>query len=175
MEEHIVRWLRDNDALVCIAGGVVLVVGAVRDWDWLCDPVGKAPYAVLARNASPFRLSLRVRARRVRCSGTRTRAVREGGNARGDAATFGCIARRQAYFSVKRLEAARKPSTTGRAHSSPASDQSFPSKKTNGPYAFVRAAGPLRIESRQKLLAGFRSETTPNYLTLKPNWWHWSQ
>lgn len=41
MEEHIVRWLRDNDALVCIAGGVVLVVGSVRDWDWLCDPVGK--------------------------------------------------------------------------------------------------------------------------------------
>lgn len=29
MEEHIVRWLRDNDALVCIAGGVVLVACGV--------------------------------------------------------------------------------------------------------------------------------------------------
>lgn len=55
MEEHIVRWLRDNDALVCIAGGVVLVVGSVRDWDWLCDPVGK-PHMPFSRGT--LRLSV---------------------------------------------------------------------------------------------------------------------
>ena len=32
--------------LIWILIGILLVVGLVRDWDWLCDPTGK-PHALL--------------------------------------------------------------------------------------------------------------------------------
>ncbi len=32
--------------LIWIPTGILLVVGSVRDWDWLCDPTGK-PHATL--------------------------------------------------------------------------------------------------------------------------------
>ena len=32
--------------LIWIPVGILLVVGSVRDWDWLCDPTGK-PHAPL--------------------------------------------------------------------------------------------------------------------------------
>ena len=39
-------FIGENRGFVCIAAGALFVMGAVRNWCWLCDPVGK-PYAHL--------------------------------------------------------------------------------------------------------------------------------
>lgn len=39
-------FIGEKRGFVCIAAGALFVMGAVRNWCWLCDPVGK-PYAHL--------------------------------------------------------------------------------------------------------------------------------
>ena len=34
---------------IWIAFGVLLIVGAIQNWDWLCDPVGKPDFALKSR------------------------------------------------------------------------------------------------------------------------------
>ena len=38
--EGIILFLQSRWEIIQIVIGVVCVIGAVRDWDWLCDPAG---------------------------------------------------------------------------------------------------------------------------------------
>ena len=40
VEKLFVEW---ND-VICLLFGSLCIIGAIRDWDWLCDPTGK-PHA----------------------------------------------------------------------------------------------------------------------------------
>lgn len=43
-DEKIVAFLQEHWQLVTLAVGVVIFIGAIRNWSWLCDPTG-APYS----------------------------------------------------------------------------------------------------------------------------------
>ena len=42
VEKLFVEW---ND-VICLLFGSLCIIGAIRDWNWLCDPTGK-PHAPL--------------------------------------------------------------------------------------------------------------------------------
>ena len=44
--ERLGSWKMSKWDIVAAAFGLLLIVGSVRNWNWLCDPTG-APYAYL--------------------------------------------------------------------------------------------------------------------------------
>lgn len=42
-DTQITAFLQENWYFVALVVGVVVLVGAIMNWDWLCDPAGK-PY-----------------------------------------------------------------------------------------------------------------------------------
>lgn len=38
--EKIMAFLQEHWQLVILAVGVLLLIGAIRNWNWLCDPTG---------------------------------------------------------------------------------------------------------------------------------------
>ena len=45
VEKLFVEW---ND-VICLLFGSLCILGAIRDWDWLCDPTGKPHAPLLTR------------------------------------------------------------------------------------------------------------------------------
>ena len=43
-DEKMTAFLQENWQFVTLAVGVVLLIGAIRNWNWLCDPTG-APHS----------------------------------------------------------------------------------------------------------------------------------
>lgn len=47
MMKEVDSWLShffaENNDVLCLLTGVLLIIGAWKNWNWLCDPVGK-PY-----------------------------------------------------------------------------------------------------------------------------------
>ena len=39
--EQITAFLQEHWYFVTLAAGVVFLMGAIRNWNWLCDPTGK--------------------------------------------------------------------------------------------------------------------------------------
>ena len=39
--EQITAFLQEHWYFVTLAAGVVFLIGAIRNWNWLCDPTGK--------------------------------------------------------------------------------------------------------------------------------------
>ncbi len=39
--ENITAFLQDNYNIVMLVIGVLLLIGAILNWNWLCDPTGK--------------------------------------------------------------------------------------------------------------------------------------
>lgn len=39
--EQITAFLQKNDTAITLIIGVVLLIGAIKNWNWLCDPTGK--------------------------------------------------------------------------------------------------------------------------------------
>lgn len=39
--EKITAFLQKNDNAVTLIIGIVLLIGAIMNWNWLCDPTGK--------------------------------------------------------------------------------------------------------------------------------------
>lgn len=39
--EKITAFLQKNDSTVTLIIGIVLLIGAIMNWNWLCDPTGK--------------------------------------------------------------------------------------------------------------------------------------
>lgn len=39
--EQITAFLQENHNAVTLIIGIVLLIGAIMDWNWLCDPTGK--------------------------------------------------------------------------------------------------------------------------------------
>lgn len=39
--EKITAFLQKNDNTVTLIIGIVLLIGAIMNWNWLCDPTGK--------------------------------------------------------------------------------------------------------------------------------------
>lgn len=50
MMKDVDSWLShffaENNDVFCLLAGVLLIIGAWKNWNWLCDPVGK-PYNIL--------------------------------------------------------------------------------------------------------------------------------
>lgn len=42
--EKIMAFLQEHWQIVTLAVGVVVLIGAIRNWNWLCDPTG-APHS----------------------------------------------------------------------------------------------------------------------------------
>lgn len=67
MNDFIENMFREGADVIWILFGVLLMVGTIRNWEWLCDPTGKPPCAGHdARDAEVFVLLPRDRALRVR-------------------------------------------------------------------------------------------------------------
>lgn len=44
----------ENNDVLCLLAGVLLIIGAWKNWDWLCDPVGKPYNTYLTRGLLRF-------------------------------------------------------------------------------------------------------------------------
>lgn len=42
--EQITAFLKEYEEIVTLVVGVVAMIGAIRNWNWMCDPTG-APYS----------------------------------------------------------------------------------------------------------------------------------
>lgn len=49
MDEKITAFAAEYREYITLLIGIVLVVGAVKDWNWLCSPVGKPDGHLLSR------------------------------------------------------------------------------------------------------------------------------
>lgn len=49
LESGISVFMRQYSDYIWIGFGVLLIVGAIQNWDWLCDPVGKPDFVWKSR------------------------------------------------------------------------------------------------------------------------------
>ncbi|MCK0533942.1 MULTISPECIES: hypothetical protein [unclassified Anaerobiospirillum] len=54
MDDLITRLFSEYRDYIWLLFGLILVVGSVRNWNWLCDPVGKPDYLLLTRGMLRF-------------------------------------------------------------------------------------------------------------------------
>lgn len=52
--EKITAFLQEHWEFVCLVAGAVLLLGAIRNWNWMCDPTGKPHSHRYGRGARRF-------------------------------------------------------------------------------------------------------------------------
>lgn len=53
--EKITAFLQENHNAVTLIIGIVLLIGAIMNWNWLCDPTGKPdPIVMVAAQGESF-------------------------------------------------------------------------------------------------------------------------
>ena len=54
MNDFIESMFRDGADVIWILFGGLLIVGSIRNWDWLCDPTGKPHAPLMTRGMRRF-------------------------------------------------------------------------------------------------------------------------
>ena len=54
MEEHISSLITEYNDFITLFFGLILVIGSIRNWNWLCDPTGKPHAPLLSRGSLRF-------------------------------------------------------------------------------------------------------------------------
>lgn len=49
MEELIGSYAQEYQHYIALAFALILMIGSIRNWNWLCDPIGKPDYLWLTR------------------------------------------------------------------------------------------------------------------------------
>lgn len=54
MIDFVANMFREGTDVIWILFGVLLMVGSIRNWDWLCDPTGKPHAPLMTRGMLRF-------------------------------------------------------------------------------------------------------------------------